>query len=425
MQLQTNLVRRQSQFYFRSRIPKDLKSHYGKTEILVSLKTSDKRVADYELAKFKVKLYAEFAKLRGDVFGIELKPDSENQPKANTAPTVSNSAQTSPNITNGSSVVPINAGPTIEKLIEYWSSQSEKRPKTILEAHIARKRLFKITGLKYANQVEKKDIIKFKDELIADGLSPVTIEKQINLLKAIFSLAVSNELIDKNPMIGVKLVKQKGLPKPRVPFSSDDITAIFHSPIFTKSERPIGGAGDACVWLPYIALWTGMRLEEIGQLLVSDIKCHNDIYFINVGDDEFSTKRLKTSSSHRRIPIHPELIRLGLLEYVQRMKEIRSARLFPKLVENVNNQCTAAFSKWFGRYLRGTIGITDKRKTFHSFRHGFKEACRIAEIPKDLHDKLTGHMSSDVGDGYGGDMYPLLPLYTAIKKIVFQSLVQH
>ena len=128
MQLQTNLVKRQSRFYFRSRVPTDLKSHYGKTEILMSLKTSDKRVADYELAKFKVKLYAEFAQIRGDAFGIELKPDIENQPKANTAPTVSNSAKTSPNITNGSSVVPINAGPTIEKLIEYWSSQSEKRP---------------------------------------------------------------------------------------------------------------------------------------------------------------------------------------------------------------------------------------------------------------------------------------------------------
>ena len=136
-------------------------------------------------------------------------------------------------------------------------------------------------------------------------------------------------------------------------------------------------------------------------------------------DDEFSTKRLKTSSSHRRIPIHPELIRLGLLDYVQMLKEGQSDRLFPKLVENVNNQYTAAFSKWFGRYLRGTIGITDKRKTFHSFRHGFKEACRVAEIPKDLHDKLTGHMSSDVGDGYGGDLYPLMPLYTAIKKIEF------
>ena len=95
MQLQTNLVRRKSHFYFRTRIPTDLKSHYGKTEILISLKTSDKRIADYELAKLKVKLYAEFARLRGDNFGIELKPsNSNNQSKDTTAPDVANSDNT-------------------------------------------------------------------------------------------------------------------------------------------------------------------------------------------------------------------------------------------------------------------------------------------------------------------------------------------
>ena len=34
--------------------------------------------------------------------------------------------------------------------------------------------------------------------------------------------------------------------------------------------------------------------------------------------------------------------------------------------------------------------------------------------------KLTGHQSSDVGDTYGGDLYPLIPLYNAIQKIQFQ-----
>ena len=89
MQLQTNLVRRQSRFYFRTRIPCDLKSHYGKNEILISLKTSDKRIADSELAKLKVKLYAEVARLRGDDFGIELTPsNSHNQSKYSTVPDV-------------------------------------------------------------------------------------------------------------------------------------------------------------------------------------------------------------------------------------------------------------------------------------------------------------------------------------------------
>lgn len=136
MRLQTNLVRKDSRFYFRSRIPKDLKSHYGKTELFVSLKTSDKRVADYELAKFKVNLYAEFARLRGEVFGFEVKPDidiksSDTQPaEHNGTSTVSNCAPTLPNsvpkTANGASIVPINGGHTIEHLIEYWASQEPR-----------------------------------------------------------------------------------------------------------------------------------------------------------------------------------------------------------------------------------------------------------------------------------------------------------
>ena len=135
MQLQTNLVRRQSRFYFRTRIPCDLKSHYGKNEILISLKTSDKRVADYELAKIKVKLYAEFAQIRGENFGIELKPNNQSNTQNQTIPTVSDCISTPSNSvlnshdggsmsTNSSSIVPRNSGPTIEKLIEYPLLQS-------------------------------------------------------------------------------------------------------------------------------------------------------------------------------------------------------------------------------------------------------------------------------------------------------------
>ena len=121
MQLQTNLVRRQSRFYFRSRVPNDLKSHYGKNEIMVSLNTSDKRIADYELIKFKMKLYAEFARLRGDVFESEpeAEPISDTQQQTKTTSSSQNSSKIA-------SVVSINAGPTIEKLIEYWSSQETR-----------------------------------------------------------------------------------------------------------------------------------------------------------------------------------------------------------------------------------------------------------------------------------------------------------
>ena len=65
MRFQTNLVRRGTQFYYRGRVPADLKDHYGKTEIFLSLRTADKQKADFALIQLKFQLFTEYAKLRG------------------------------------------------------------------------------------------------------------------------------------------------------------------------------------------------------------------------------------------------------------------------------------------------------------------------------------------------------------------------
>ena len=59
-----------------------------------------------------------------------------------------------------------------------------------------------------------------------------------------------------------------------------------------------------------------------------------------------------------------------------------------------------AWTKWFGRYLR-SVGITDRRKVFHSFRHSFKDALRAADVSEDLNDALLGQKNSSVGRTYG------------------------
>ena len=78
------------------------------------------------------------------------------------------------------------------------------------------------------------------------------------------------------------------------------------------------------------------------------------------------------------------------------MRSCRCSNLHPAGTKKQSGQWT----KWFNRRLR-SIGITDKRKVFHSFRHLFKDALRSAGVPEDLNDALTGHSNSSVGRGYG------------------------
>src|SRR5437763_1611352 len=53
----------------------------------------------------------------------------------------------------------------------------------------------------------------------------------------------------------------------------------------------------------------------------------------------------------------------------------------------------------------------------HSWRHRFADQCRRAGVPRDVRFALEGHASSDVGDTYGSDGYPLRILADAVSKL--------
>lgn len=90
-------------------------------------------------------------------------------------------------------------------------------------------------------------------------------QKKAGFLKGLFEFAVDKEWIPKNPAAKLQLPKADKK-KSRVPYELGDIKQIFLSPIYAQHERPLTGRGEAAVWLPLIALFTGVGLEEIAQL---------------------------------------------------------------------------------------------------------------------------------------------------------------
>jgi len=61
-----------------------------------------------------------------------------------------------------------------------------------------------------------------------------------------------------------------------------------------------------------MALFTGVRLEEFAQLMVRDVKSADGIDYLEV-TDQGDGQKLKNHDSRRPVPVHPELLRLGLL----------------------------------------------------------------------------------------------------------------
>jgi integrase len=197
---------------------------------------------------------------------------------------------------------------------------------------------------------------------------------------------------------------------------------IFSSPMFTGCageadfRRCLPGANlytDDLYWVFLLGAATGARLEELGQLLVSDVRTEKGVHFLwldNLGEDQ----NLKTEGSRRRVPLHPKLIELGFLNWA---REGRSAdkRVFREVKLNSIDKLTHNLSRRANRYL-DRIGIDERNYVFYSFRHKFKDECRDAEIPANIHDQLTGHYQPSVASKYG-EGASLATLDRAIKRL--------
>ena len=284
---------------------------------------------------------------------------------------------------------------TLSILLDKFNLERNATHKSMDESSLVVKRFNEIYPDMNANAISGVHIREFKSSLLK-YLSDSSINKHLSVISSILNWANQNSYLTSNwhnPVTG-KNIKIKSSKKTRLPLSQDDLRKLFTSPIYLNQSRPRGGAGEAAYWMPIIALYTGMRLEEIGQLRCEDIKTEGGIYYFDVNNE--GNSHLKNNSSIRQIPIHSTLIKLGFLDDVWTQK----GYVFPDLKVNQYHRRTQVWSKWFNRYLR-KIGVTDSRKVFHSMRHNFKDALREVEIDEALSDALTGHSNQSIGRRYG------------------------
>lgn len=314
------------------------------------------------------------------------------------------------------------SGDGLLTLLDKYQAERKLPLKTYEDYQSKLKAFIEVNGDLPVRAIEKPHGIAFKDALVAKGLSAKTInEKYLAMVKAVLNWAATNDYIELNLLTPVRASESKVKKEARVPYSLKALHAIFSSPIYTRGERPEDpdSGCEAAFWLPLMALYTGARLEELAQLKVKDIQQDGSNFFILITDRDDGSS-VKTNESRRRVPIHAELIRMGLLVYANSVKH--AGYLFPELKVDKYGKRSSGWSKWWGQWCRETLSITDRRMVFHSFRHSFKDICRACSIEEAIHDALTGHTNGSVGRSYGSGMYPLHPLFEAISRITIADL---
>jgi integrase len=212
----------------------------------------------------------------------------------------------------------------------------------------------------------------------APKVSAGTVNKQLGAVQAIAGWAHHNGVVPddvpwSDPFQKMRVEEEQS---GQEPFVIRELQAIFDAPLFTHHESPKGAKGAAGVWLPLLALFNGARQGELAGLKASNIQQEANTPLLFIVADRRASKRVKTQVSERVIPVHPQLVQLGFLEYVEkRRSEGEHAWLFPTVAPD-QERALSAWSKWFGRYLRKIVGIKNTDRVFHSFRHGVKDALR-------------------------------------------------
>lgn len=202
----------------------------------------------------------------------------------------------------------------------------------------------------------------------------------------------------------------------------DELGRLFATPVWTGCASPARRTKpgsfvvrDEKFWLPLIAVFSGMRQEEICQLRVEDIRQEEGVWFIDVNDRP--PRKLKNATAVRRVPIHSELIRLGFLAHIDKQRRVRQPRVFPGLEPGgADARLGHAFTKWFTRYRRD-VGVYRVGLDFHSFRHTATTLMHQAGVASAVIDHVTGHATAGETARYT-KRSTLSQLRTAIEAIV-------
>ncbi|HUC64779.1 MAG TPA: site-specific integrase [Stellaceae bacterium] len=274
------------------------------------------------------------------------------------------------------------------------------------------------------------------DHAKTNGLAPLNVQTQQKHLaqtSALFRWAVAEEFMASNPAERLTVAGTGPKTKARRrPYSTEQLNLIFRAPLFAgceDDERGYAAPGPnhprrGRFWVPLISLWTGMRLNECCQLLVADVRVIDgtDCIVIQETDEQGEGgKRVKTEAGERYVPVHPELRRIGLLEFVAAQREAGERRLFPELKRGSHDYLSDNFQKWWARFTK-KAGAARPRTSFHSFRHCYRDALREADISTERARALGGWSRGDGADASYGDGLRPSTLAAEIAKVTYPGL---
>ena len=307
---------------------------------------------------------------------------------------------------------------TLEESLQNWLQVDRAES-------IAKNQIYPRLGKKVIGDITAADIKKLLNYWMTEGYAYTTVKKVYVLLNEYFRYLYQQEIITKNPMANVEMIKKANFMsaqgKENLP-PTDTITVFSEEEIekFKAEAFSVFGNGkrkyqQAAAYI--LMLNTGMRTEEALGLLNSDIDLENRVMHIQRGVKEVSKRdgvtaesgrevivgKLKSATSKRDVPLNDTAIEM--------IKDLRKEFYFGEdspLIPDEHGEVTRPvnFRKRFYRILKAA-GI--ETKGLHSFRHTF--ATRLINGVKDRDGNIKSLTPRQVADLLGHTTSEITELY--------------
>ena len=371
------LYQKRDVFYFSKQVPQDLKHHYAKDRIVVSLKTKSVKEAYHLSQNMLLKLNQYWFTLRinnGDLSIIPTQITQQNSPKREQNPTLSDALQTYFKLKG------IGKG-------EIFFRASRRAVKDVID-------LLKDRSL---DAYSTTDAAHFRDHMMSRGLVTSTVKRVFAIIRAIINLSIQEYGLDcKNAFAKTYIPDLEDTIK-RQPIPID---------IIRKVQEECVLIDDPNRWLIALLSDTGMRLSEALGLRIQDLHIKSKVPYVNIEPN--SARKLKTKSSKREIP----LVGSSFWAAKQIVKNVNNEFAFPHYTIKDychTNSASGALNKWLKLRVPNHCVV-------HSFRHSMRDRLREINCPSEIIDEIGGWSNQNIGNKYGLG-FKLLQKFEWVKKI--------
>ncbi|UGX92922.1 hypothetical protein G6321_00046085 [Bradyrhizobium barranii subsp. barranii] len=292
------------------------------------------------------------------------------------------------------------SGRSLTALAEAWHKAALNRGVVRRDADRIKRRfevLVEFLGHDDASRVTKQDIVRWKDQRLAEKITIKVInDTDIASFSNVFNWGVEREWLTSNPTDGTRIKsKRKNAEVREKYFLPEEAAKILqHAAAVVGSKKEARKTTAAKRWVPWLCAYSGARVAEMIQLRKQDVRkdtAHG--WIMRLTPEAGSIKNNKFCD----VPVHEHLISTGFIDFVNSAK---AGHLFcdPSEDGSIEGPADGVYKRVYEMVRE--IAPEAMRQPNHAWRYTFKTYGLEVGIELLTLNAISNHAPRTQGEAY-------------------------